>query len=878
MLPLPRPSIVSADFSFQETAVRLVLDALNRHQSVLLQAPTGAGKTRMAIELARQVEGPVLFLAESPEIIGQTVAAYRALGLPVEALTRDRDTRHGAFGMFGAQFVVMAQRTGWSRGVRAKHDLGDYRTIIIDECHHIRAPTYKALLNLWPDAKQVGLTATPVRGDGRGLGNHFKALIQGDDYEGNYSHLTEKGVLVPCPRDKVWTWPMDMRGVRKQAGDYVMGGEKGAAKKMDVPKLIGDIVEHHRKLAGDRPTIVYASSVAHAEHIEEAFREAGVEAGTVHAGTSKDDREGVLEALAGGRCQVVCNYGVLTEGFDCLDAETEVLTDQGWVGRLGMTLEHRVANWHEGAIRFLRPDRIIDREALSSESMVRFKSLRHDFRVTGRHMMVVRPRRHKSREPWRKVDAASLPASTAFDIPVAGYEIGHPQSDLSLDECRLIGFWLGDGSRNGSKLELYQSDRYPDIVEWIESLLRRLGYDFRHRKRRQDGPGRYVTAFDGNVWTIPLGGRGGKLQRNGYRLIREWFDKDGSPRLKALSREQFRALIDGLFMADGQHNERRVMITSGNKTLFDRLQAIAVCRGFAARVRTVHREDGNDYYWFSMWDRDVLSMNNRGSGKHAEAWSVSAPQPGERVWCVEAETGIIITRRNGVVSVVGNCPPVSCIVLARRTDLIGLYVQMVGRGLRASPGKVDLMLQDHAGNVPVHGLPGEDLHWRITEDSKAAVKREKRAAVPCPECNAVLTYDGSCGACGWRPKRPLFPEHPNGRLREHASDDHDLTVNLVRLSDDRAEDIKADMSSPKRAEYMKLLGLARKKGWKEGWASYRYKERFGDWPDIAWSLPNPTKCEPAQYLAAARALAERRGFKPGWADHRFRETYGEMPR
>ena len=530
---------MTPDYSFQPVAVDLVLSALAAHSGVVLQAPTGAGKTRMAISIARRVAGPVLFVAESPEIIGQTVGAYRALGLDVEALTRDRDTREGAFGMIEAPYVVMAQRTGWSRGVRARHDIGEYRTIIIDEAHHIRARTYQELLDLWPEAKKVLLTATPVRGDGKGLGNVAEVMVQGDDYDGNYQALTRRGVLVPCPRDKVWSWPADMRGIRKQAGDYVMGGKQGAAQKFDTPKLIGDIVAHHRKWAGDRPTIAYASSVAHAEHIETAFRDVGVEAATVHAKTPKEDREGILAALGEGRCQVVANFGVLTEGFDC--------------------------------------------------------------------------------------------------------------------------------------------------------------------------------------------------------------------------------------------------------------------------------------------------------------------------------------------------PPVSCIVLARRTDLIGLYIQMVGRGLRACDGKADLMLMDHVGNVPVHGLPGTDIHWEFATDRRAARNNDTRRAVPCPECHAILLTNGTCGSCGWKPQFRVAPPNANGFVGGYDASDADTSINLVRLSDDRAAEIETVMTSPQRTEYLRLRGVAFQRGFKPGWAAHKYKDRFGEWPDPRWDLPNPTRCTPAEFLAAAQKVATDRGWKQGWAAHTFKDTYGEFP-
>lgn len=308
------------DFSFQTNAVEQVEGALEQHQSVLLQAPTGAGKTRMAMELAKRAgakgRGPVLFLAESREIIQQTAAAFRAADLLAETLTSTSRTS-ASRNLLSAPIVIAAQRTAWSRAVRAGHELGEYRTIIIDEAHHIRARTYEELLAKWPDAKRILLTATPVRGDGKGLGNVADAMVQGADYNGNYADLITSGVLVPCPRNRIWTWPKpDMTGVRTQAGDYAMGGKSGAASRMDTPRLIGNIVAHWKELAEGRRTIVYATSVPHAENIAAAFRDINVPAATVHAKTPLDERDQTLARLATGEIRVVTNFGVLTEGFD----------------------------------------------------------------------------------------------------------------------------------------------------------------------------------------------------------------------------------------------------------------------------------------------------------------------------------------------------------------------------------------------------------------------------------------------------------------------------------------------------------------------------------------------------------------------------------
>ena len=312
------------DFSFQKRAIDLVVAGSG---ATLLQAPTGAGKTRMAMAIARQLPGPTLFVAESREIIKQTMDTAQRAGLrafPLTASTRTEWKQMQNVHKMGVDFVAASQKTAWSRARRG-HDLGNYPTIIVDEAHHVRARTYQELLANWPDARLILMTATPIRSDGKGLGDVAECMVQGKDYGGSYSDLIKAEVLVPCAAENVWTWPKDLSRVKTLAGDYAMGGERGAAGLMDVPKLVGDVVSHWLSLAADRKTICYTSSVGHAENLMHAFQLEGVEARMISATTPKEDRDTILRDLQRGDVQVVTNYGVLTEGFDCPNVSCIVL-------------------------------------------------------------------------------------------------------------------------------------------------------------------------------------------------------------------------------------------------------------------------------------------------------------------------------------------------------------------------------------------------------------------------------------------------------------------------------------------------------------------------------------------------------------------------
>ena len=169
------------------------------------------------------------------------------------------------------------------------------------------ANTYRKIIDAYPDATLLGLTATPCRGDGRGLGGIFDTLIECPQV----AALIDQQYLVPtrvyAPVDP------DLSGVRTQAGDYV---ESQLADRMDQPKLVGDIVTHWHKYGERRKTVAFAVNVAHSIHIRDEFIKSGVRCEHIDGGTPKPERDATLARLASGEIEVVTNCMVLTEGWD----------------------------------------------------------------------------------------------------------------------------------------------------------------------------------------------------------------------------------------------------------------------------------------------------------------------------------------------------------------------------------------------------------------------------------------------------------------------------------------------------------------------------------------------------------------------------------
>ena len=305
---------------YQEVAVSDACKALDKHNNTLVVAPTGAGKTIMLSALVgkRHKKGKrVLVLQHRDELVSQNKEKFERVNPLISTSIVNGTVKHWE----GDAVFSMVQTMSRDRNLR---DRPLFDMVVIDEGHHAAAPTYTkvidAVLKDNENAEIVGFTATPNRGDGKGLRGVFNNCA----HQIELATLIREGFLV---RPKSYVIDLgvgdQLDRVTKRGKEYDM---EEVAAIMDRSVINERIVDEWKDKAGDRKTVVFCSTVLHAEHVCEAFLRAGIRADFVTGETPKEDRAEMLHDLEFGDLQVMVNVMVLTEGFDAPPVSCVVLT------------------------------------------------------------------------------------------------------------------------------------------------------------------------------------------------------------------------------------------------------------------------------------------------------------------------------------------------------------------------------------------------------------------------------------------------------------------------------------------------------------------------------------------------------------------------
>ncbi|MFP5481591.1 MAG: DEAD/DEAH box helicase [Alphaproteobacteria bacterium] len=295
----------------QKTFVERSVAALGQHGNTLAVAPTGSGKTIMLSAVTGRVltepDAKACILAHRTELTGQNRAKFLRVNPTLTTSVVDANDKSWAGNATFAMVQTLARASNLA-------DMPRIDLLVVDEAHHAVADSYRRIIDRVreanPDARIFGVTATPNRGDRKGLREVFDNVAD----QVRLGELIASGHLVP-PRTFVIDVGVqdELRSVRKTMSDFDMAEVAGI---MDRAPVTDEVIRHWKEKAGDRQTVVFCSTVAHAEHVTEAFRAAGVPAALIHGDLAAETRKAILADYAAGDIRVVVNVAVLTEGWD----------------------------------------------------------------------------------------------------------------------------------------------------------------------------------------------------------------------------------------------------------------------------------------------------------------------------------------------------------------------------------------------------------------------------------------------------------------------------------------------------------------------------------------------------------------------------------
>jgi len=305
----PWSRAVTALRPYQKTAVDAVLGAWQAgRMAPLLVMPTGTGKALVFAKVAeavRDLEGRVLVLAHREELVAQAVEkiqTWTSLTVAVEMADQRAD------GLLATDVVVASVQSMARRLERYPRDA--FAFVIIDEAHHAPADTYRRVLDRFAGAKVLGVTATPDRLDQQALGQVFDHT----PFVYELRDAIEDRWLVPIKQRAV-TATVDLSRVRTTAGDL---NEGDLETVLIQESALHELAEPTVRFAGDRPTLVFATTVAHAKALAEVIgRYAGARNVRWLDGTAgRDHRRDTLRAFRAREVQFLVNCLLFTEGFD----------------------------------------------------------------------------------------------------------------------------------------------------------------------------------------------------------------------------------------------------------------------------------------------------------------------------------------------------------------------------------------------------------------------------------------------------------------------------------------------------------------------------------------------------------------------------------
>lgn len=303
----------------QLDAKNAILRAWDSYESVMLQMPTGTGKTYLFTSIIKDVisyykshklEINILVVAHRIELLDQIAGSLKNYGIPCGFIQGSREQHLWQRVQVGSILSLISERNEMSVR-RCKFDL-----IIVDEAHHTLADSYKRLFDMFPEAKKLGVTATPWRMNHESFTSVYQTLITTPQVKWFIrNHLLSDFDYVSVKPDSNIQKLVNSIDVAA-TGDFVNDALSAA---FDNQKIRSRLYDSFHKYAADRKGIVYAINKQHARNIAELYSSKGYVSVNIDCDTPKDERERLIDEFKAGKIQVLVNVELFTEGFDCPD-------------------------------------------------------------------------------------------------------------------------------------------------------------------------------------------------------------------------------------------------------------------------------------------------------------------------------------------------------------------------------------------------------------------------------------------------------------------------------------------------------------------------------------------------------------------------------
>ena len=282
---------------------------LKSNKSLIIQGSTGMGKTVLAsfmLKALAEQNKRGLFICHRRELIEQASKSFN-----------DFNINHAIIGTGYKKDLENPIQICSALSLFNKLDLIKKPDFIIwDECHHIASSTWSKIFNYFPNAHHIGLTATPQRLDGKGLGKFFEKMVQAPPMREliNQGYLSDFDIYAPSK--------IDLEGVASKNGDY---DQEQLNKVVNKSTITGCAIEHYKKICNNKKAIVFCVSINHSLEVVKKFNDAGIKAAHIDGQMTNKQRDELINKFQDGELKILSNVDIVGEGFDLPAIEAAIL-------------------------------------------------------------------------------------------------------------------------------------------------------------------------------------------------------------------------------------------------------------------------------------------------------------------------------------------------------------------------------------------------------------------------------------------------------------------------------------------------------------------------------------------------------------------------